>query len=187
MRKIVVFNHVTLDGFFTDPKGDMSFAHRNDDPEWNEFVASNAQGGGELLFGRVTYDMMSSFWPTPRAIEMMPEVAERMNNLPKVVFSRTRDKATWNNTKLIKGNLGAEVRKLKQQPGDDMVIMGSGTIVAQLTQERVIDVYQIIVNPVVLGKGRTLFEGVQGQPSLVLKQTRRFGNGNVLLEYEPKG
>jgi dihydrofolate reductase len=184
MRRLVVFNQVTLDGYFTDRNGDMSWAHK-DDPEWNAFVADNAKGGGVLLFGRITYELMASFWPTPRATESFPIVAERMNNLPKVVFSRTLDKASWNNTKLVKSNMAAEIRKMKKEPGADMAIMGSGSIVSQLTPEGLIDEFQIVVNPIVLGKGRTMFDGIEKKLSLKRTRTRTFGNGNVLVCYEP--
>jgi dihydrofolate reductase len=186
MRTLTVSNHVTPDGYFVDANGDMSWAYAAPlDAEWNAFVAENASGGGQLLFGRITYDMMADFWPTPVAIEQMPVVAERMNNLPKVVFSRTMDRASWNNTKLIKGDIGAEVRKMKQEPGEGMVILGSGSIVSQLAQEGLIDEYQVVVNPVVLGQGRTMFDGVKEKLALKLTRTRAFGNGNVLLCYEP--
>jgi dihydrofolate reductase len=109
-----------------------------------------------------------------------------MNSLPKVVFSRTLDKVLWNNTKLVKGDLAVEVRKLKQEPGKDMVILGSGTIVSQLAEDGLVDEYQIIVNPVVLGKGRTMFDGIKKKLTLELTKTRKFGNGNVLLCSEPK-
>jgi len=186
MGKIVVFNSVSLDGYFTDAKGEMSFA-RNDNPdtEWDAFVSSNARGGGVLLFGRITYELMASFWPTPFAVEKMPVVAERMNNLPKVVFSRTLDKASWSNTKLIKGNMVMEIRKMMNESGIDMVIMGSGSIVSQLTQERLIDEYQIVVIPVVLGKGRTMFEGIKERLALKLTKSQTFANGNILLCYKP--
>jgi dihydrofolate reductase len=184
MRKLIVFNHVSLDGYFVDGKGDMSWAHAQD-PEWNEFVAENATSGGELLFGRKTYDLMVSFWPTPVALQYFPEVAEGMNDAPKVVFSRTLNAATWNNTKLVKGDIAAEVRKMKSMPGPGMVIMGSGTIISQLAPEGVIDEYQIVVGPIALGSGRTLFEGLREKLPLKLTKTRAFGNGNVLLCYEP--
>jgi dihydrofolate reductase len=158
MRKIIVFNSVTVDGYFADMNGDMSWAN-NEDAEFNAFVEDNASAGGELLLGRITYELMAGFWPTPFAIEKYPVVAEGMNNLPKVVFSRTLDKASWNNTKLVKGGMPAELRKMKKEPGKDMVIMGSGSIVSQLAQEGLIDEYQIVVVPVVLGKGRTMFDG----------------------------
>ena len=184
MRRIIVFNHVTLDGYFVDMNGDMSWAHKQD-AEWNAFVADNAKGDATLLFGRITYELMASWWPTPAAIESMPVVAEQMNSLQKVVFSRTLDKASWNNTRLAKGDLTAEIRKMKQEPGTDMVIMGSGTIVSQLAQEGLIDEYEIALNPIVLGKGRTMFEGVKEKQNLKLTKTRAFANGNVFLCYEP--
>jgi dihydrofolate reductase len=184
MRSLIVFNHVSLDGYFVDKKADMRWAHKQD-PEWNEFVAGNARGGGVLLFGRVTYEMMASYWPTPMAAQNSPAVAEHMNNLQKVVFSRTLEKASWNNTKLVKGDLATEVRKMKQESGQGLVIMGSGTIVSQLAQEGLIDEFQIVVCPIVIGSGRTLFEGVKEKLNLKLTKSRTFGNGNVYTCYEP--
>ena len=184
MRRLVVFNSVTLDGYFTDANGDMSWAHKND-PEWNAFTAENAKGGGVLLFGRVTYEQMASFWPTPAAMETMPDVAKGMNNLPKVVFSRTLDEASWNNTKLVKSDMVEEVRKMKNEPGPDMVIIGSGTIVSQLSEHKLIDEYQMVMNPIVLGNGRTMFEGMKEKLMLKRTNTRTFDNGNVVLSYEP--
>jgi dihydrofolate reductase len=186
MRKLIVFNHVSLDGYFVDSNGDMSWAKADhQDAEWNAFVAGNASGEGALVFGRITYEMMASFWPTPFAIETMPSVAEGMNSMPKIVFSRTLDQASWNNTTLVKGNLAAEMRKMKQEPGPGLAILGSGSIVSQLAQEGLIDEYQIVVNPIVLGEGRTMFDGVKEKLSLKLTKSRAFGNGNVLLVYEP--
>jgi dihydrofolate reductase len=186
MRKLVVFNHVSLDGYFVDAAGSMRWAKGgNLDPEWNAFVAQNAGSGGTLLFGRITYELMISYWPTTLAMEQDAVLAERMNNLPKVVFSKTLDKATWNNTRLLKGDLAAEVRKLKRESGPGMAILGSGSIVTQLAAEGLIDEYQVVVNPIVLGKGRTMFEGMKEKLSLRPTKTRTFGNGNVYLSYEP--
>ncbi len=158
MPKLVVYNSMSLDGYFTDANGDMSWAHKRD-PEWQAFITENAGGGGQLLFGRVTYDLMASFWPTPLAAQSNPIVVERMNNLQKYVFSTTLDKASWNNTRLFKGDLTTEVRKLKQESGPNIVIMGSGSVVAQLADAGLVDEYQIVLNPLVIGSGRTLFEG----------------------------
>ena len=184
MRRIIVFNQVTLDGYFVDMNGDMSWAHKND-AEWNAFVADNARGDATLLFGRITYELMSGFWPTPHAIESMPTVAAGMNRMPKVVFSRTLDHVSWNNTKLVKGDMLPEVRRMKEETGESIVILGSGTIVSQLAREGLIDEYEVVVNPVVLGKGRTMFEGVEEKLNLKLTKTRAFDNGNVFLCYEP--
>jgi dihydrofolate reductase len=188
MRRLIVFNQVTLDGYFTDRDGDISWAHKDShDAEWKAFVEGNADSGGLLLFGRITYELMASFWPTPAAAQFDPVLAERMNNLPKVVFSRTLDQVSWSHSKLVKGDLATEVRKMKQETGEDMAILGSGSIVAQLAQEGLIDEYQVVVNPVVLGQGRTMFEGLKERLNLKLTKTRTFGNGNVLLCYEPAG
>lgn len=186
MGRVIVFNSVSLDGYFTDANADMSFAHNaNPDPEWDAFVSSNARGGGVLLFGRITYEMMAGFWPTSFAAENMPVVAERMNNLPKVVFSRTMDKALWNNTKLVKDDMTGEIQKMKAESSEDMVILGSGSIVSQLAQRNLIDEYQLVMIPVALGKGRTLFEGIKAMLFLKLIKSRTFENGNILLCYEP--
>ncbi|HTA88839.1 MAG TPA: dihydrofolate reductase family protein [Polyangiaceae bacterium] len=186
MRKLVVFNQVTLDGYFTDLRGDMSWAHKQD-AEWTAFTSENASGGGELLFGRVTYEMMASFWPTEQARQVAPVVAERMNQLPKVVFSTTLTEATWHNTRLLKGDIAAEVRKLKATAGPNLVIMGSGSIVSQLAEARLIDEYQLIINPLIIGTGKTLFANVQHRLPLTLTNTRVFKNGNVALFYESAG
>jgi dihydrofolate reductase len=184
MRRLTVFNNVSLDGYFTDATGDMSWAHNND-PEWNAFAAENASGGGALLLGRITYDLMASFWPTPKAMETMPAVAKGMNTMPKYVVSRTLRDPTWSNTTVVNGNLARAVRTLKQESGPDIAILGSGTIVSQLAQEGLIDEFQIVVQPIALGSGRTLFEGVKQKLRLERTTSRTFGNGNVFACYEP--
>jgi dihydrofolate reductase len=183
MRKLIVFNLVTLDGYFSGQGGDISW--HNVDEEFNKYAIEKVKAGNTLLFGRATYELMASFWPTPEAIKNDPIVAERMNSLPKIVFSRTLDKAEWNNTRIVKGDMLPEIRRMKQESGKDMTILGSGSIVSQLAPHGLIDEYQIMVNPVVLGKGETMFEGIQDKLALKLTKTRIFGNGNVLLHYEP--
>lgn len=186
MRKLIVFNHVTLDGYFVDGDGQFGWARKgNEDPEYAQFVAENASGGGELVFGRVTYSMMANYWPTPIADQHMPEVAKGMNASPKVVFSRTLEKAEWNNTRLIKDDLIEAVKKLKAEDGPGMCILGSGTIVAQLAAAGLIDEFQMMVDPVALGKGRSMFDGIEKQVNLKLTRSRVFRNGKVHLCYEP--
>ena len=186
VRKLLVFNHVTLDGYFIGANGDMNWAHSgNDEPEFAAFVAENASGEGELLFGRVTYEMMAGYWPTAIADKHNPVVAKAMNSMAKVVFSRTLNEASWNNTRLMKGDLISEVRKLKEEDGPGMAIMGSGSIVAQLAQENLIDEYQMVVDPLALGKGRSMFDGIRNNLSLKLMRSRTFKNGKVFLCYEP--
>ena len=186
MRKLIVFNHVSLDGYFVDGDGSMTWAKtRTDDAEWNTFVEQNASGNGPLLFGRKTYELMIQYWPTPMAKQHDAAIADRMNALPKVVFSRTLKEANWSNTKLVGNDLAGEVRRMKQESGDGMTILGSGTLVAQLADAGLIDEYHVVVNPVALGKGRTMFEGVREKLALRPKTTRAFGNGCVYLVYEP--
>jgi dihydrofolate reductase len=185
MRKLIVFNHMTLDGYFVDANGAFNWGHDgNEDPEYQAFVAENASGGGQLLFGRKTYELMASYWPTPVADKHDPVVAAGMNNMLKVVFSRTLEQASWNNTRLVKGDMVAEVRKMKAESGPGMAILGSGSLVAQLAQENLIDEYQMMVDPVALGKGRTMFDGMREKLILKLIKTRTFNNGKVFLCYE---
>jgi dihydrofolate reductase len=181
-RKLAMFNHVSLDGFFTDAKGDMSWAHTRDE-EWQRFTNENAGGEAELVFGRKTYAMMASFWPTAQAKQAMPEVAASMNRMRKHVFSRGLQTLDWENSTLEKGDLAGAVRRLKAQPGPGLLIMGSGEIVSQLTEAGLIDEYQIVTVPLVVGRGRTLFESVTTRPRLKLTKSRSFQNGNVVSWY----
>jgi dihydrofolate reductase len=183
MRKLIVFNLMTLDGYFAGQDGDISW--HNVDEEFNKYAIEKVKAGNTLLFGRVTYELMAGYWPTPEAIKNDPIVAERMNNLPKIVFSRTLDQVHWNNTRLVKGDMLSEIRKMKQESGNDMTILGSGSIVSQLAPQGLIDEFQVMLNPVVLGKGKTMFQGIQDKLALRLTKTRVFYNGNVLLHYEP--
>ena len=185
MRRITAFNNVSLDGYFVDAKGGMDWARGRQDEEWREFVAGNVKGESTLLFGRVTYEMMAAFWPTPLGTLHFPEVAARMNGAPKVVFSRTMKAASWTNTRLAQGELLGEVRRMKAEAGPDMVILGSGSIVAQLAAAGLVDEFQAVVVPVALGGGRTMFEGLAAPTALKLVSSRTFTNGNVLLCYEP--
>lgn len=188
MRKLSVFNQVSVDGFFrtTDGAIDWVKERQGDDPEFREFISNNASGGGVLLFGRKTYEMMASFWPTPMAAEQFPVVARQMNALPKIVFSKTLKEATWKNTTVVNGDLVSEVRKLKDGPGEPMAILGSGSIVAPLGRAGLIDEYQLLVFPVVLGAGASMFAGIGTSMDLNLKSTRAFRNGTVFLVYGRK-
>jgi dihydrofolate reductase len=184
MQQLIAFVTTSLDGYFADSAGDMSWAHKSD-PEWLEFVSGNASQGGTLLFGRVTYELMIRYWPTSMAKQQNPAVADGMNSAPKIVFSRTLKEATWQNTKLLKDDLPGEIHKLKQQSGKGMCILGSGTIVTQLAEARLIDELQIVVGPIALGKGKTPFETLKQRLPLKLLKTRSFTNGNVIHYYGP--
>lgn len=183
-RRVSAFMQISLDGYYCDLHGDMSFAHKPpDDTEWQEFVAGNASGGGMLLFGRKTYEMMAAWWPTPAAAKAMPEVAAGMNAMPKLVFSRTLASADWANTTLVKDDLIRTVRRMKNERGPDIAILGSGSIVTQLAGVGLIDTIQVVVNPVALGAGQSFLSGLAKPLELVLTNTRAFGNGSVVLWY----
>jgi len=185
MPRVNMFSNISLDGYFVDTNGDMSWAHAGrDDPEMGEFTSKNAQGGGALVFGRITYQMMEAFWPTPMAAQMMPEVAKGMNAARKYVFSHSLKSAGWANTVILDGDPAREIARLKKEGGDKgLTILGSGSIVKQLTAAGLNDDFQFLINPVVLGGGRTLFDGVPGRPGLTLENSRIFKNGKVFLHY----
>ena len=183
MRKVFLFNMTTLDGFFEGPNQDISW--HNTDEEFNEFAINQLHEIDTLLFGRVTYQIMASYWPTDSAISDDPEVAGLMNSLQKVVFSKTLDRADWNNSRLVKENATEEVVKLKQQPGKDIAIFGSSALAVTLAENNLIDEYRIIVNPVFLGQGTSLLKGIKEKLNLKLLNARIFKSGNVLLYYAP--
>lgn len=142
---------------------------------------------GMLLFGRVTYELMVSYWPTEAAATDDPIIAEKMNTLPKVVFSKTLENVEWGewkNARLVKGDLREEIAKLKQEPGKDMVLFGSGEIVSTLAQSGLIDEYLLFVAPVMLGSGIPLFKGVNKRIKLKLVGTHNLSSGVVLLRYQ---
>lgn len=184
MRKLFSFNMVTLDGFFEGPNQDIDW--HNVDDEFNVFAAEQLSELDMIVFGRVTYEGMASYWPTPMAIEDDPVIAEKMNSMPKIVISRTLNRADWNNTRLITDNIAEEITQLKQQPGKDMAIFGSANLTAALMRLHVVDEFRLMVNPVVLGRGTPLFQRIDQPIGLKLIASRAFGSGNVLLCYQPQ-
>jgi dihydrofolate reductase len=180
MRKLRVFESISIDGYFTDASGDMSWAHAGrEDADFADWVSGNASSGGELLFGRKTYQMMEAFWPTPLAAQQMPAVAKGMNAARKYVVSRTIQ-PTWSNTHLLKGDLVKAVRDLKANDGKGITVLGSGGVAAQLGEAGLVDEYQFVIIPVALGGGRTVFtKGCKLRP---LDQ-RAFRCGNVVVTY----
>jgi len=183
MRKINAYNFLTLNGFFKGLNGDLSW-HRHGGEE-AEFAKEGASSQSVLLFGRVTYEMMASYWPTPMAMEQNPGVAEGMNASEKIVFSNTIKKADWSNTMVIGGDIIEEMKKLKQTPGNDMTILGSGSIISQFTDHGLIDTYQLMVDPVALPEGTPIFNGIRQKLDLKLIDSRVFKSGVILLTYEP--
>jgi len=189
MRKVILSNMVTLDGFFEGPNKELDW-HIVDE-EFNQYANDLLSNVDALLFGRVTYQLMADYWPAaatnPSTSKSDLEIADKMNNLPKIVFSKTLQEVEWNNSRLVKENIAEEISKMKQESGKDIVIFGSGSIVTTLMQLGLIDEYRIIVNPVVLGSGKPLFKGINDKRNLKLLKTKVLGSGIVILYYQPLG
>jgi dihydrofolate reductase len=184
MRNVVLSMQVSLDGFIARANGELDW--HLVDREFNEYARDLLDSFDTLVFGRVTYQLMASYWPT--AITNDPveaRIAERLNTLPKVVFSRTLKKVEWKNSRLATGGVAEEIRKMKEQPGKDIGIGGT-SLVAVLAPLGLIDDYRILVVPVVLGSGKSLFKDIKKSISLKLRETRTFGSGLVLLAYQPE-
>jgi dihydrofolate reductase len=184
MRKLSVFNFMTLDGYFEgSSKGDISW-HRHGGEE-NGFASKMLQSGNTLLFGRITYEQMASFWPTPMALQHDPVLAAGMNNADKIVFSRTLTAPAWKNTRLIKTDIVDTVRKMKQTDGHDMTLLGSGSILTQFAGAGLFDEYEFMIDPVALGNGASIFRGLTAKLDLELVQAKTFKSGTILLQYRP--
>ena len=180
MRRLRVFESISVDGYFCDAGGGMDWAHAGrDDAEFAAWVGGNASGGGELLLGRKTYQMMEAFWPTPMAAQQMPVVAKGMNAARKYVASTTIQ-PTWTNTRLLEGELLSAVRDLKASDGPGVTVLGSGSLVAQLGAAGLVDEYQLVIIPIALGGGRALFTAGR---QLRLIDQRAFRCGNVVVTY----
>ncbi|MDQ6799288.1 MAG: dihydrofolate reductase family protein [Acidobacteriota bacterium] len=188
MKTISVFNHVTLDGFYAGPDGEIDwFKSIKKDPALDKYLHGQSQGGSSLMMGRTTYAMMKSYWPTPEAIKSDPEMARVMDHGRKVVFSKTLKKVeegpNWKNITLVHDIDRKQILKLKEK--DDFTILGSGSIVQQLANLGLIDAYQLVVVPIVLGAGKPLFKDVRAT-NLKLVEEKSFKNGLVVLKYKPK-
>lgn len=183
MAKLNMFNFITLNGFYKGADEDISW-HKHGYQE-SQFSEKSAQANGILLFGRVTYQMMASYWPTPAAKQNMPATAEGMTKAEKIVFSKTLTDADWGNTRIVKTGLIEEVQKLKQG-SKPITILGSGSIVSQLAEHNLIDTYQIMLDPVAIGKGTSIFSNISNELHLELIGTETFKSGVVLLSYKSK-
>jgi dihydrofolate reductase len=184
MRKLISFMVMTLDGFTEGPNGEFDWP--NVDDEFYEFSISQLDDIDTLVFGRRTYEGMASYWPTPAAQASDPNVAERMNSIPKVVFSKSLPEAAWENSTLIRDDAGQGIAKLKDEPGKMLAVFGSSTLTASLLEQGLIDEIRVMVNPILLGGGRSLFSGLRDRLPLRLARTTVFGSGNVLLTFEPQ-
>jgi dihydrofolate reductase len=183
MRKLSAFEFTSLNGFYKGQGNDISW-HRHGGEESN-YSEEMLEAGNTLLFGRVTYEMMVDYWTSPMAAEQYPVVADGMNKADKIVFSKTLDKVGWNNTRLVKENIVEEMRRMKEMPGKNMNILGSGTIATLFAEAGLLDEIQIMVDPILIGNGTPLFRTVKKNIALQLMATRTFKSGAVILTYKP--
>lgn len=185
MRKIIAFLVSTVDGYYEGPKQEFDWPLVDD--EFNEFAIEQLRETDTLLFGRRTYEGMAAYWPTAAAQEDDPTVAALMNTHPKIVISRTLDRADWANTRLVKDDVVGELTKLKEGSGRYHSIFGSSELTTNLLRLGLVDELRIMVNPIVLGGGNSLFRTATERTSLTLLNVRPFASGNVLLSYRPAG
>jgi dihydrofolate reductase len=178
MGILYAFEMMTLDGFFEGPDHDIRW-HKVD-AEFNAFSARQLAATAALLFGRATYQLMAGYWPTATGDD---PVIPYMNSLPKIVFSRTLESAEWKGTRLIRENAVEEVQRLKVEIRKDLAIFGSANLLSALSQAGLVDEYRIMVNPVILGRGTPLFQGVERKIDLKLISSNTYRSGNVLLCY----
>jgi dihydrofolate reductase len=196
-RRIHLYDHLSADGYFSSTEGRFEWAVPDD--EIDRRGAGNIPDCDTILFGRKTYEAFASFWPhalddpkgardphvDDRRSDAIQKMAVWINQATKIVFSRSLEKVTWQGTRLVRNFDPREIAAMKQQPGKDMMIFGSGTISSLLTQHRLIDEYTLVVSPLFLGGGRTLISGVDRQQRLELREATPYRSGNVLLRYAP--
>jgi len=182
MRKLIMWNLMTLDGFFEGPKSwDLDWHDTVWGEEMERYAIEQSKSTGALLFGRVTYEGMASYWPTQKG-----EIADFMNTIPKVVFSRTLKKADWNNTTLVKENTVEQVVKLKRQPGKNLFVFGSADLSSMLLKHGLFDELDLAVAPLLLGRGNPLFKTSPDRLKMKLLGARPLKSGGVILRYQPE-
>ena len=197
-RRIVVFDRISADGYFSAADGALDWAVP--DADLDKGAAGKLDDSDTMLFGRRTYDMFEKFWPhvlkdpatapdphnPGRHTPEMRALAVWINSAKKIVFSTTRTEVAWTNSELRSDIVPREIEALKAQPGRTIMLFGSGTVVSRLSELGLIDEYQLVVCPVLLGSGRSLVSGMAGRVSLDLLEARPFTSGNVMLRFAPK-
>ena len=179
MPNLIMWNLMTLDGYLAGPNRDIGWLEDFWGEKMEQLSLEQGRSAGALLFGRVTYELMASHWPSAKG-----EIADFMNALPKIVVSRTLEKAEWNNTRLIRDDVVEEIKKLKREPGKDIYVFGSAALAATLIAHELIDEFRIAIAPLLLGSGSPLFESMPERSKLKLVETRPFDAGVVFLRYE---
>jgi len=191
MRKLILFLHASLDSFVEGPNGAMDIGWIAYDADLANHAKEILSTADTVIWGRATYHMMHNYWPTmlsnPEASEHERNHAEWIEKTEKIVFSTTLDTVEWNNSRLVKDHVEEEINKLKQQPGKDMVILGSPRFAHYLMQLGLIDEYKITVSPVLIGSGLPLFQGIQQKTNLKLIENKTFASSAIALHYQKVG
>jgi dihydrofolate reductase len=195
LRRIVMFNQVSADGFFSDPEGGLDWVVS--DPDIHARAVASMPDTDTILLGRKTYEQFASFWPNAlknldatgphgsnKRDPTFAAMAHWLNDTKKLVFSRSLQRATWNNSEISSKIDIKRLTKLKQQPGKDMLIFGSGSLVSALSEHGLIDEYRFVICPVLLGQGQPLLGEMPERVSLRLVEAKPFPSGNVMLTYQ---
>lgn len=195
MRKVIVNEFISLDGVIQGPGGpdedrEGGFEHGGwimpyFSEDMGQAVDAQMAGADAFLLGRKTYDIFAGYWPTATATAEAGEFADVMNNMRKYVVSRTLDKATWQNSTVIQDDVANAIRQLKEEPGKDILVIGSGELAQTLMEEELVDEYQLMVAPVVLGSGKRLFRDGNPMRELELVDSQTFSSGALFLTYRP--
>ncbi|HEX8814037.1 MAG TPA: dihydrofolate reductase family protein [Terriglobales bacterium] len=181
MPRLIVSNIMSLDGFFESAEKKLDWFQRDED--FFSYARDMLRATETLIFGRLTYEHMAAYWPSaPKE-----EIADAMNNLPKIVFTRTLTKAAWNNTRLINTDPAEEIARLKRQPGGKtLTLLGSAALASYLLQKNLIDEYRVILIPVLLGRGTPMFHGINEWVHFKLERTTPLKSGTIVLYYQPR-
>jgi dihydrofolate reductase len=182
MPKVFLFMMISLDGYFEGKDHDLSW--HNVDAEFNDFAAEQLHDVGGLIFGRRTYELMADYWPAQK--DEPDQVATIMNQTRKLVVSRSLSSADWHNTKVVRDDIPEALNGLRQLTGKDLAVLGSSNLCLTLLKLHLLDEVRVMVNPVVIGSGTTLFHGIEEKLELRLTKNRQFESGNILLTYAPK-
>jgi dihydrofolate reductase len=181
MRRLFWQMNVTLDGFMEGPNRELDFTAGFEDQDFDRYATDMLKSIDGVLLGRRTYELFAGYWPSATGPD-----ADRLNELPKTVFSRTLESVDWNNSRLVAANVAEEVAKLKQEPGRDLALFGSADLASTFIRLDLIDEYRILVTPVVLGSGTPMFKHIDDRLDLKLLKATTWRSGIVALYYQPR-
>ncbi len=179
MRNLFWQVSVTLDGFMEGPNQELDSTAQFADEDFDRYASQMLQSIDGVLLGRKTYQLFADYWPSATGPD-----ADRLNQLPKVVFSRTLEKAAWQNSRIVKGDVAEEVTRLKQQPGRDLALFGSADLASSFIRQGLIDEFRILVTPVLLGSGKPVVHDINGKVALKLSKAVTWSSGIVALSYQ---